>query len=367
MIFRRNLSKEISFNTGAIFMILLALVATTLTVRLLGSASNGTVNPKDIFQLIGLGMVGQVGILLTASIFISNIMMLTRWHKDSEMIIWQISGISHKKILIELLKQAIPLVIIITVLNFFVTPWANEQSEAVKKRYQEREDISMLSPGQFKESFKSNRVLFTESIDVNSNTIKHFFLSDFGNQKQKIVVAKTGFIENTTDGERFLILNNGRRYEGVAGEPDFRILEFDRYTLKLDERFSSDTPPSTNLSTTSALISQWGNLASKGEFAWRLGLSVMSFGLIFLTIPLSHYDPRRGRHFSLVLAVLAYFTYSNIIKLSQSWISSNKLSFEVLIWLPHAVVITLAILLILRKNYQAVTFRYLINQFLTKN
>lgn len=364
MIFKRALSKELSFNTGAIFMVLLALVATTLTVRLLGSASNGTVNPKDVFQLIGLGMVGQVGVLLTASLFIASIMMLTRWHKDSEMIIWQVSGISHLVILSGLIKQVVPIVIVTGILNFFVTPWANEQSENVKRRFQEREDISMLSPGQFKESKNNNRVLFTESINIDSNTIHHFFLSDFGNSSQKIVVAKTGFIENNANGERFLILNHGRRYEGVAGEPNFRILEFEKYTLKLDERYSNATPLSINLLPTWELISQWNNLASQGEFAWRLGLTLMSVTLIFLALPISHYDPRRGRHLSLVLAVLTYFTYSNIIKLSQSWITSAKISFEILIWLPHLTVIILSTLIIIKQNYGAVTLNYLINRFI---
>ena len=94
MIFKRALRQELNFTTGVVFMVLVTLVLSNLMIRVLGNAASGAVNPKDAIVLIGLGMINYLPILLTASLFVAVLMVLTRWYKDSEMVIWQTAGMS---------------------------------------------------------------------------------------------------------------------------------------------------------------------------------------------------------------------------------------------------------------------------------
>jgi len=354
MIFKRALRQELNFTTGVVFMVLVTLVLTNLMIRVLGNAASGTANPKDALVLIGLGMINYLPIILTASVFVAILMVLTRWYKDSEMVIWQSAGISLLKILRPILNFTAPIAITIAVLSIFASPWASEKSATIKQRFQQRDDISMLAPGQFRESSGNNRVFFIESMNPETDMITNVFVTDFGKERQLVAVAKQGFIQNTPDGEKQLILETGRRYEGTPGSTDFRITEFDKYTVKLADKVIDPIINGPRTLPAWVLIQDL-NKAHLGEILWRIGLPLMVFVFAIIAIPLSYMDPRRGRYTALIMAVLLYFTYSNLLKLMQAWVTTGKLSFSIGWWLLHVVIALIGLALIVYRQNRSIT------------
>ena len=354
MIFKRALRQELNFTTGVVFMVLVTLVLTNLMIRVLGNAASGTANPKDALVLIGLGMINYLPILLTASVFVAILMVLTRWYKDSEMVIWQSAGISLLKILRPILNFTAPIAVAIAVLSIFASPWASEKSATIKQRFQQRDDISMLAPGQFRESSGNNRVFFIESMNPETDVIKNVFVTDFGKERQLVAVAKEGFIQNLTSGEKQLVLETGRRYEGTPGNTDFRITEFDKYTVKLEDKVVDPIINGPRTLPAWVLIQDL-NKAHLGEILWRIGLPLMVFVFAIIAIPLSYMDPRRGRYTALIMAVLLYFTYSNLLKLMQAWVSTGKLSFSFGWWLLHVVIALIGLTLIIYRQNRSIT------------
>ena len=354
MIFKRALRQELNFTTGVVFMVLVTLVLTNLMIRVLGNAASGTANPKDALVLIGLGMINYLPILLTASVFVAILMVLTRWYKDSEMVIWQSAGISLIKILRPILNFTAPIAIAIAVLSIFASPWASEKSATIKQRFQQRDDISMLAPGQFRESSGNNRVFFIESMNPETDMITNVFVTDFGKERQLVAVAKQGFIQNTSGGEKQLILEMGRRYEGTPGNTDFRITEFDKYTVKLADKVIDPIINGPRTLPAWVLIQDL-NKAHLGEILWRIGLPLMVFVFAIIAIPLSYMDPRRGRYTALIMAVLLYFTYSNLLKLMQAWVTTGKLSFSIGWWLLHVVIALIGLALIIYRQNRSIT------------
>lgn len=361
MIFKKALRQELNFTTGVVFMVLVVLVLTNLMIRVLGNAASGEASPKDAIVLIGLGIINYLPILLTASIFVAILIVLTRWYKDSEMVIWQSAGISLFKIVKPIISFTIPLSIAIGALSLFIAPWANEQTITIKQRFQQRDDISMLAPGQFRESSGNNRVFFIEYINPENDTFNNIFVTDFGKDRQLVAVSKEGYIETNRDGDRQLILNAGRRYEGTPGHSDFRITEFNRYTVKLENKAIDPIINSPKGMSTWTLIKHEHTnnreeiLWLLGELIWRIGLPIMALTLAIVAIPLSYTDPRRGRYYSLILAVLIYFTYSNLLKLMEAWVHSGKISFPVGVWLLHAVVLGVGLLFIFYQENRSIT------------
>ena len=354
MIFKRALRQELNFTTGVVFMVLVTLVLTNLMIRVLGNAASGTANPKDALVLIGLGMINYLPVLLTASVFVAILMVLTRWYKDSEMVIWQSAGISLLKILRPILNFTAPIAVAIAVLSIFASPWASEQSATIKQRFQQRDDISMLAPGQFRESSGNNRVFFVESMNPETDVITNVFVTDFGKARQLVAVAKQGFIQNNPNGEKQLILETGRRYEGTPGNTDFRITEFDKYTVKLEDKVIDPIINGPRTLPVWVLIQDL-NKAHLGEILWRVGLPLMAFVFAIIAIPLSYMDPRRGRYTALIMAVLLYFTYSNLLKLMQAWVSTGKLSFSIGWWLLHVVIALIGLTLIIYRQNRSIT------------
>jgi len=349
MIFKQALRRELSFTTGGVFLVLVTIMVTTLVIRILGYAANGAVNPEDALVLIALATLGYLAVLLTVSLFVATLIVLVRWYKDSEMIVWFASGLSITNLIRPILQFATPLIIIIALLALFVWPWANRESTLISQRFQQRDDVSMVSAGQFKESAKAERVFFIEELDIDKSEIKNIFVADSKNGKLSIAVSSTGFIQNAAGGEKSIVLNNGRRYEGLPTQPDFRILEFNEYSTKIRSKETLAPAPRDREKTISELFNNTSPDAinpNRAELLWRIGLPLMALGLVLIAIPLAYVNPRLGNYTAMFYAVLIYLIYSNLLNLTQNFVSQGKVSIFVGIWPIHVLAFLIAFALI---------------------
>jgi len=349
MIFKQALRRELSFTTGGVFLVLVTIMVTTLVIRILGYAANGAVNPEDALVLIALATLGYLAVLLTVSLFVATLIVLVRWYKDSEMIVWFASGLSITNLIRPILQFATPLIIIIALLALFVWPWANRESTLISQRFQQRDDVSMVSAGQFKESAKAERVFFIEELDIDKSEIKNIFVADSKNGKLSIAVSSTGFIQNAEGGEKSIVLNNGRRYEGLPTQPDFRILEFNEYSTKIRSKETLAPAPRDREKTISELFNNTSPDAinpNRAELLWRIGLPLMALGLVLIAIPLAYVNPRLGNYTAMFYAVLIYLIYSNLLNLTQNFVSQGKVSIFVGIWPIHVLAFLIAFALI---------------------
>ncbi len=48
------------------------------------------------------------------------------------------------------------------------------------------------------------------------------------------MVAARGFQETAENGDRFLVLMDGRRYEGEPGTAEYKIYQFERYAMRIE-------------------------------------------------------------------------------------------------------------------------------------
>jgi lipopolysaccharide export system permease protein len=79
---------------------------------------------------------------------------------------------------------------------------------------------------------------------------------------------------------------------------------------------------------------------------------------MLLAIPLAHQNPRRSRTINLVMAVLIYLTYSNLLNVVQSWIEQGKMPFAVgLVSLHIVVAVIVAVMFWLRVRNRPVFTR----------
>ncbi len=349
MIFNQALRRELSFTTGGVFLVLVTIMVTTLVIRILGYAANGVVNPEDALVLIALATLGYLAVLLTVSLFVATLIVLVRWYKDSEMIVWFASGISVTNLIRPILQFATPLIIVIALLALFVWPWANRESTLISQRFQQRDDVSMVSAGQFKESAKAERVFFIEELDVNKSEVKNIFVADSKNGRLSIAVSQTGYIQNSAGGEKSIVLHNGRRYEGQPTQPDFRILEFNEYSTKIRSKDALAPAPRDREKTVTELLNDPNPVATnpnRAELLWRIGLPLMALGLVLIAIPLAYVNPRLGNYTAMFYAVLIYLIYSNLLNLTQNFVSQGRVSVFVAVWPIHLLALLIATALI---------------------
>ena len=256
MIFRRALIREFSNLALAVFATLFAITLTTQLIRLLGQAASGKVLSEGVVALLGFSAVNYLPVLLSLTLFMSVLMALSRSYRESEMVVWFCSGQSLLAWARPVLTFAFPIVLLIAVLSLFLSPWAVGMSESYRKQMDERDDLSRVAPGVFREAAGAQRVFFVEAIAGDETNVKNVFVTQNEKGRTSVMVSKRGYRETAGNGDRFVVLLNGRRYDGTPGQPDYSVMDFERYAIRVEAQEAAAPVISTKALPTLALIQE---------------------------------------------------------------------------------------------------------------
>jgi len=348
MIFERAVRREFAQAAAGIGVALLAILASTQLIRLLKDAAGGRIAPEAVASLLGFAALNFMPILLSLTLFVSILLSLSRAYRDSEMVVWFSCGQPLTAWIRPVMKFALPIVLAIAVLSGFLSPWANYNTAEYKQRLSARSDVSQVSPGAFREAKRGQRVFFVESVADDASRVGNVFVASMQDGKLGVVMSDTGYQEFAPNGDRFVVLEHGRRYEVEPGTPEFKVMEFERYKVRTEDGEAKPTERSPNRLPITELVFEDSNQA-RGELLWRIGMPVSAIILALLAIPLSFVNPRAGRSANMLIAILIYAIYSNMISVSQAWVAQGKLSFWVGVWAAHAVMLIPLLLLFYKR------------------
>jgi lipopolysaccharide export system permease protein len=347
-VFYRSLVREFAVTGAFVFSILLGIIVFTQLIRLLGDSVSGLLAVDGVMALVGFSALNYLPILLSVSLYLSVLLTLTRSYRDSEMVVWFSSGIGLTRWIRPVMGFAVPVVCVIALLSLVLTPWAKQKAEEFKSRLDTRDDVALATPGAFRESKQADRVFFLENVDANKNRVGNVFVQSVQNSKEGTMVAKEGLQETAPNGDRFLVLLNGTRYEGVPGQHDFKIVEFERYSVRIEAAEVKEAPPNYKSFSTLYLL-QNPNRWNVSELEWRIGLPLSALILALLAIPFSFVNPRAGRSLNLLIAVVIYMAYNNMMGVSATWVGQGKVGVVVGLWAVHGVMVLLMVLMFYKR------------------
>jgi lipopolysaccharide export system permease protein len=342
MIFQRALRRELLSTAGAVFTTLFTIVITFMLIKILGQAAGGKVASADVIALIGFTVMGQLPVLLILTGFISVLWAVTRSYQDSEMVVWFASGVSLLNWIKPVMSFGIPIVALTASLTFFGTPWANRQSTELKERYEKRDDIAKVSPGKFQESASSDRIFFVESVAGDLGKVQNIFVNTMNSGRSSVIVAKEGAIEIDKNGDKFVVMSKGRRYDGLPTEPDFQMMQFERYGILMASQTKALVEDKSAKSMSlSELLDNQSSSYNQGELLWRVSLPLMAAILMFLAVPLGFVNPRVGRSANLIIALLLVVLYLNMTNIVQASVVQGRMSFKMAWWPLQSVALVL--------------------------
>lgn len=344
MIFQRALRRDLLNTAGAVFTTLFTITITVMLIRILGQAAGGKIASSDVIALIGFSALNYLPIILNLAGFMSVLLVVTRSYQDSEMVVWFASGLSLSRWIAPVLMFGLPIVVITALLSFFLTPWSNQQSAVYKERYANREDIARVSPGKFQESSSSNRVFFVEGVAGDATKVRNIFVSSVRNGKTSVVVAKEGTVEIDPNGDKFLVMHQGRRYDGVPTQSDFQLMEFDRYGVLVSSKSSALVGDTSARALSTRELLRTRNNFNDGELLWRVSLPLMGILLMLLAIPLGFVNPRGGRSANLLIALFLFVFYSNMLSYAQATVVQNRSSLMLAWWPVHLVALLVVVI-----------------------
>src|SRR5882672_1388097 len=328
MIFHRALLREFAGLAGAVFMSLFSIAVTINLIRLLGRAAGGSIPTDAVLAFLGFFALGALPILLSLTMFISVLLTLTRGWRDSEMVIWFTCGLPLTAWLRPVMLFALPQIAVIAALALFISPWAAQMGAQYATKLESRDDVSRVTPG----------------VSGETNQVQNVFLASTQQGRLGISMSRSGHTETAPNGDRFIVLEQGRRYEGSPGDEQFRVTEFDRYAARIEARDNLEPERNQKNLATWALM---GNPTKENlaELVWRIGIPVSALVLVLLAIPMSFVNPRAGRSANLLFALLTFMVYSNLLSVSQARVAQGRLDFSTGIWMVHGGMLLLLVVL----------------------
>jgi lipopolysaccharide export system permease protein len=347
-IFRRSIRRELSTITAAAAGVLVAIIVVQQMIYWLRRAASGGVEPEAVATVMGFAVVGYLPVLLALSLFIGVLLTLTRSYRDSEMPVWFSSGVSLAAWVRPVLRFGIPIALAIAVLSLFLTPWALQESGEYLRQLRSKDDVSRIAPGSFIESRGANQVFFVDKTSDKDNVVNNVFVQYVQSGRQGVLVAEKGFQVIEPTGDKYLVLVNGRRYEGTPGQLDFRIIDFEKQSMLVKRREEKAGDPSIRQMTTWALWEQ-RKPEHLAELHWRIALPIAAMVLALLAIPLSFVNPRSGASWNLFVAVLVFNIYYNLLTVFQNWTAQKQVPEWLGLWPVHIVMVALLAVLFARQ------------------
>ncbi len=338
MIFERAARREFAQAAAGISIALLAILLSTQLIRLLKDAAGGRIAPEAVASLLGFAALNYLPVLLTLSLFVTIVMTMSRSYRDSEMVVWLSCGQPLTAWIRPVMRFSLPVIAVIAVLSGFLSPWARYQSADYKQKLSARSELSQVSPGAFREAQNGQRVFFIEALDEGASQIGNVFVASVQDGKLGVVMSDSGHQETAENGDRFVVLERGRRYEVEPGTPEFKVMAFERYRVRTEDGEAKPAERLPNRLPFDELLADGSNKA-RGELLWRVGMPLSAVVLVLLAIPLSFVNPRAGRSANTLIAILVYAIYNNFLSVSQAWVTQGKLPFWIGLWAVHAVML----------------------------
>ena len=356
MLFDSTVRRELARAFGATLVVMLTIVLTTFLIRTVGQAADGAVAPQDVVLLLGYAAMGNLPIMMTLSLFVAIVLTLGRMYRDSEMAIWFCSGIGLSRFVRPVLRTSWPVLLAVAVLLLVVWPWGNRNTMELRDRYQQRSDLSRVTPGVFQASSDGQRVFFIEregSVAAGAAGVaRNVFILNQQTHGETVTSARAGRREADGD-DRYLVLERGQRNDVDQQSGERTLSSFERYRVLASERAAhaaDSTPPKAT--GTLALIRQ-PTPRGEAELTWRFGLLLGASNLMVLGVGLSATNPRRASNWNLLFALLAFFVYYNLINLSQAWVASGRVAMGPMLLVLHGGALAVALSLLWWRDHAA--------------
>lgn len=373
MILHRAFIRESLHACAVVSVILLAVFLVVRGLGFLRQAVEGDIPAAKVLLLLALKTITYLDIILPLALYIGVLAVLGRWLRDNEMTVIAACGIGAAR----LLRPAAWLFAVIggvaALFSLYLSPLAAESARAIVFDARSRADIAGALPGVFTEG-RSGSVYFIEryaragdggagdgggdggdgdaaAAAGESGQFRNLFVHHrLAGGQDGVVVARAGRLAADAAGRDFLVLENGSRYVGAAGDAEHARLDFETYGLRLTPRARAQRLPVDALPTAAL----WGgaDAAALGELHWRFSKAAMLAALLVFALAFSAAGAtanRKNRFPGMLAALLVYFAYSNLLGLGAALVSRGAAG-PAALWGVHGVFLIIALYFLRRRH-----------------
>ena len=344
----RYLLREFTVNLLAVTAVLWLIFVATRFARYLAQAAVGNLPGDVILSLLGFSSLSALTGILPIASFLAVMLALGRLSSDSELTVIAACGVPTKRLVRNVFIFSGSVAVIIAYLSLLVVPEVLSNRSIIENKAKVSADTTGLIAGTFKESRSGDWTFYSQGLSDDGQSMENIFIEIQRETQPLVFRAERGHfhIEPAT-GDKYLVLEDGFRYEGKAGQQNFTIVEYESHRVLIEKGEESQVSQRHKTLPTSTLIERGSNY-DWAELHWRVAMAVMTIVLSLAGVQLANTGPRKGRYAGFFRAVLAYIIYSNLLGVTKSWIAKGVIpAWFGMLWV-HVLVLVILLIYIYR-------------------
>jgi len=348
----RYLSRELLITMSAVSAVLLVIIMSGRFIKYLAQAAQGVLDPGVLLLIMGFRLPGFLQLILPLGLFLGILLAYGRLYLESEMTVLSATGMSQRRLLVYSLAPAALVAALVGWLSLGLAPQGIAEVERILSQQDSLTEFDTLVPGRFQTLRGGSRVTYTRELSADRSELGGVFISETNVSRQtgkesglSVLVAESGRQEIQPDGSRYLILENGYRYDGNPGQADYRAIQYDTYGVLLPKPEVSMELSEREAMPTHELLGS-DNIRHRTELQWRLSLPLLVFVVTVLAVPLAKVNPRQGRFLKLLPAILLYMTYLALLIAVRGALDKGRLPMALGLWWVHGLFLTIGLLML---------------------
>jgi lipopolysaccharide export system permease protein len=345
---QRYVLREVVQTWLAVTGVLVAILVSNQLSRVLGQAAENQYGRGVVFDLIALGAIMNLSVIVPVGLLLAVVLTLGRMYHDSEMAALQACGFGPARLLVPLFCFALVIALGLGWLAFEQVPRADSQVQLLRQSAIKEAQFGQLDAGRFRAFSGGDAVFYAERVDQ-EGVLHNVFVQRESAGRFEVALADTATYSKTSSGAMHLVtLFNGRRYEGVPGQLDFRVIEFREHGIPIATPEDVRGPLDPDTKPTRLM---WGSSdpSDIAQLQFRASTPLMALVLTLVAVPLSKLRPRQGRYARVGFAIVVYFVYSNLLSAAKIWVEKGELTPAIGVWWVHAAALALGLYLVMRE------------------
>ncbi|MCB1645346.1 MAG: LPS export ABC transporter permease LptF [Pseudomonadales bacterium] len=345
VILYRYFAREIFVTTLAVASIVLVISMGWRFTGYLNEAAGGTMSKDILFMLMAYRIPGFLELILPISFFLSIMLVYGRLYVDSEMVVLESCGISPSRLVGMTLLNSVVILLITAAISLWIKPFSEAEVETMFEGQRNLTEFDTLAPGRFQALKSGKRVTYTESLSSDGN-LEGVFMNEYQEkaegESQDVItlIAETGETVVDNNGNRFLVLKDGKRFSGKAGEKAYQVIDYAEYGQFIEKEQSHARDRRRGAVPTIDLIREPGPKYTS-ELQWRISVVLMIPIIAIMAVPLSKVNPRQGRFSRLLPGMVLCFMYVGFLSAARAAVEKQQIPVSMGIWWVHGIYIVL--------------------------
>ncbi len=345
------LTREIFKTSAVTILVLYVILVSNALGRALADIADGDILKQALWPVLLSQSISLFSLLLPIGFFLGIVFAFGRMYKDHEIVVMQACGIGYRAFYKPVLIILTPLFLF----SAFSNLWLNAKVQGYAQTYIDEaaklHEFQQIKPGNFNQSSRGDIVFYMESISDDRLELRDVIIGQKTSDVTVLETAATGRQKiDEKSGDLFLVIGPGERYEGKAGQNDYKLIQYEQHGILIKKQAEVFKKKRRREQLPLRKLWKSKRAADRIELHWRIATPVILVVLSLLAVPLAYIAPRQGRFGKIGYALLAYVVYLNLIVLTRAQLEDKVLPLWLNFWWVHGLFLVLTAVLLYRRN-----------------